>query len=409
MAKLSTPSDGRAWPSNNPDPIFMAPATSPLRPAISMASLADTLRVRLLSMAQHRQARAIRTKPNEASPYAPGVHASIKPPATMQIIPDITRRSKFSWKMNHASSAVKTASRFSKSDAVDAALLASPYIRATGPTKPPKKMAPASQTQSARRGRLIEDCRAIHRWRPTRTSNSPRPDPTYSSPASKSGGTVPTRTFARGVLVPKSTADPSATITPLCTAPPWTPALLDTPPSCRCCSLTSSRGLSLAMAASSMFLQGIAPARPPEHQIVGGLEHPAGDQRQRYPTGGEKCAAQCWAQCRRKASRHGSKTRRRRSLWRRHDRHDVGGARRHVHLRQGAAQQQQGERPSQFGHQRRKHEADVSRNVREHHRVQQANAFRHPRCGQLRCGAEQSGPEEKCAGLRKRQAKTLQQ
>src|SRR6267378_6073414 len=177
MAMLNTLIGGSVWPSIKARPRLTTPAISPFKPAINMASPADTLRVRLLSMAQHRHARTIKAKPGEAPPCPPGVHASIKPPATMQNIPAVTRRSKFSWNRNQARSAVKAPSRFSRSDAVDAALVTNPYVRATGPTTPPRTMAPESQIQSPPRGRLNEDSRNVDQRRAARSSDSPRPDP----------------------------------------------------------------------------------------------------------------------------------------------------------------------------------------------------------------------------------------
>lgn len=62
--------------------------------------------------------------------------------------------------------------------------------------------------------------------------------------------------------------------------------------------------------------------------------------------------------------------------------------------------QQQPERPGQPRRQCRKHEAHVGRNVDEDHRVKQPETPRHVRRGQLRCGAQQTGPEEEGPGLK---------
>ena len=63
-------------------------------------------------------------------------------------MPRTTRRSKFSWKRNHAMSTVATPSSVSKSDAVAASVRVSPTRSSTGPTTPPAMMAPESQGRS---------------------------------------------------------------------------------------------------------------------------------------------------------------------------------------------------------------------------------------------------------------------
>jgi hypothetical protein len=47
--------------------------------------------------------------------------------------------------------------------------------------------------------------------------------------------------------------------------------------------------------------------------------------------------------------------------------------------------------------------------VREHHRVEQADVARDDRRGELRRGAERSGPEEERAGFGERDAEALEQ
>ncbi|EXI70474.1 MAG: hypothetical protein AW07_04078 [Candidatus Accumulibacter sp. SK-11] len=125
------------------------PAIKPLLLAMNRASDADTLRVRLLSIAQHPQANAIASGPSQLSPSdSPSGQDKITPPATMATIPKTMRRSALSLNTNQAISAVNTASRFSSSDAVDPLVRVSPNMRATGPNMPPKKIAPNSQGHS---------------------------------------------------------------------------------------------------------------------------------------------------------------------------------------------------------------------------------------------------------------------
>ena len=73
-------------PDDGPGQVAQAPATRPLSPATSIASFVDTVRVRLLSMAQHRQAPRMNSAPVEKVASA-GSHDSRTPPATMATMP----------------------------------------------------------------------------------------------------------------------------------------------------------------------------------------------------------------------------------------------------------------------------------------------------------------------------------
>jgi hypothetical protein len=120
------------------------PAASPFTIATQLASASDTLRVRLLSMPQDRQAPSTASAgqrlPNCASPG----QLSTRAPATIASMPSAMRRSKFSLKTNQASSAVNTPSALSRSDAPEAGMPARPNISRTGPTPPPANTAPNS-------------------------------------------------------------------------------------------------------------------------------------------------------------------------------------------------------------------------------------------------------------------------
>src|SRR5690606_35551522 len=116
-----TPTAGRVAPRDNASSVLTAPATNPLVPAMKTASDADTLRVRLLSIAQHRQAAAIINGPNHSMACAfPSGHDSTTPPATISSMPATMRRSAFSRNTSHAITAVNTASRLSKGEAAEA-------------------------------------------------------------------------------------------------------------------------------------------------------------------------------------------------------------------------------------------------------------------------------------------------
>ena len=163
--------DGREIPITIAKPTFVTPATSPLMAAIWKGSDNDTLRVKLLSMAQHRQAPKIasggQTDFTESNPD----HESTTAPVIIAAIPRAIRLSKFSRKTNQARSAVRTPSALSRSEAVEAVVPDKPHMRRTGPATPPKATAPSIHGQSWRvSGAPFEPRRNL-------TSIRPRPEP----------------------------------------------------------------------------------------------------------------------------------------------------------------------------------------------------------------------------------------
>ena len=139
---------GHEWPKPSAKPRLTAPATSPLTPAINSASEADTLRVRLLSMAQHRQAPMIASVPDSSPTAVPPLgQESATPPATINAMPATMRRSACSLKTTQARLAVSTASRFSSNEAVPAPVEVRPSTSRKGPRTPPKPIATANQSQ----------------------------------------------------------------------------------------------------------------------------------------------------------------------------------------------------------------------------------------------------------------------
>jgi hypothetical protein len=77
------------------------------------------------------------------------------------------------------------------------------------------------------------------------------------------------------------------------------------------------------------------------------LEDATDDKRQRAKRCGKECTSQRRAHGRSQAAWHGRETRRGGTLGLRHDGHDVGGAGRHIHVREGGSKEQQGERDRQ--------------------------------------------------------------
>src|SRR6516165_6654018 len=207
MAAALHAGGGQGAPSASASAMLVMPATRPLVPAMNSGSLAETLRVRLLSSAQHAQAPITDSAPMRLVRPVPVVgHASTTPPATMSAMPSTMRRSAFSRNTIHARSAVSTASRFSSSEASAALVRVRPYISRTGPTTPPAMIAPRSHGRSAFE-RLAGSKPAS---RIKRTIQRPIPLPAYSSPATSTGGSAPTSAFAKGVLAPNSSAAASA-------------------------------------------------------------------------------------------------------------------------------------------------------------------------------------------------------
>ena len=97
---------GKLSPLNRAKLVLLIPAIRPLMAATSIASLVDTLRVRLLSIAQHRQAATISNALMEKL-AAPGAQDSNKPPPMIVSMPSMICRSAFSLKTNQAMTAVR--------------------------------------------------------------------------------------------------------------------------------------------------------------------------------------------------------------------------------------------------------------------------------------------------------------
>src|SRR5689334_18996823 len=156
---------------------LITPETSPLTAAIWMGSADETFLVRLLSMAQARQAPAMKIVPHGMPISGLPTHDSRTPPATIAAIPKAMRRSKFSLKTNHASKAVNTPSRFNNSEAEDAGVSRSPMSKRIGPRIPPARIALPSQGKSCRFKRASLDLPADLERRHQSQTESPMPDP----------------------------------------------------------------------------------------------------------------------------------------------------------------------------------------------------------------------------------------
>jgi hypothetical protein len=159
-------------------------------------------------MAQHRQAPRMYSAPVENVAPA-GAHDSRTPPAMMASMPRTTCRSAFSLNTHQAMTAVSTPSTFSSSEAAAPLDWVSPRINSTGPSMPPKTIAPSNHGISLGgipRGVVARvAARSRAHLRASRMLN-PSPLPRYSNPANSSAGTSPTSNLASGVLAPNSSA-----------------------------------------------------------------------------------------------------------------------------------------------------------------------------------------------------------
>ena len=146
-----------------------------------------------------------------------------------------------------------------------------------------------------------------------------------------------------------------------------------------------------------------------QRNVVDDLQHAADDERQRRKRRRQQRARQCRADRRCQAARNRGHARGRRSLGRRDHRHDVGGARRHVHLRQRRAHEQQAEHDREIGRERRENETDARWNVGEDHRVDEAEAPAEPRRHRIRESGENVRPEKERARGGKREVEAFEQ
>ena len=169
------PALGSDAPSDRARTRLVEPATRPLIMAISTGSADESLRVRLLSMPQLRQAAAMNRLPVSRLRPSP-VQDSSTAPARMAAAPRMSCRSTFSLNTIHAIAMVARPSRFSNKDPEEALVCDRPNIRNRGPSMPPNTTTAASQGMSARRSGASGDGNSIN-GRTTWTIASPRPAP----------------------------------------------------------------------------------------------------------------------------------------------------------------------------------------------------------------------------------------
>ena len=118
MAAASWPAAGNAAPSAKASNRLVVPAAKPLMQATQEASFSATLRVKLLSSAQNRQASTTASAGQSDATAWPRSKSfcgqlSISAPATIATMPRAMRLPRFSLNTIHASSVVNTASALS--------------------------------------------------------------------------------------------------------------------------------------------------------------------------------------------------------------------------------------------------------------------------------------------------------
>lgn len=171
----NVPIGGILAPSDRAMPVLRTPAQSPFSIAICTGSAPDTRRVRLLSAAQATHAPIIASIPHGGPIAGRPAQESVTAPAVINANPKAMRRSKFSLKTNHASNAVKTASKFRSRDAAEAVTWANPLMSKRGATTPPHRIAPVSHGASTPL-RAGSACVLNLRWRSALQTARPRPD-----------------------------------------------------------------------------------------------------------------------------------------------------------------------------------------------------------------------------------------
>lgn len=164
------------------------PAINPLKVTMRRGSLAEILRVKLLSNPQNTQAAATSRAPAE-KPQPWELHDRKMLAAVMIMTAMMVRLLIASRKNNPAIKAVATVSKFSNNEAVLAGVVLSPIMEKIGAMIPPARMAPINQGISWRERaasrltlRREPDCAR-------KPNNAPRPLPIYNKPARGMGST----------------------------------------------------------------------------------------------------------------------------------------------------------------------------------------------------------------------------
>src|SRR5450830_32321 len=199
---------GKCAPASSASKRLVAPAARPLTAAIQVASLSETLRVRLLSRPQARQAPNTASVGQSCSGLVRSGQLRTTAPTTMASMPTAMRLSTFYLNANQASKAVNTPSALSSRDADADGMPVSPTISNTGASTPPQAMAPANHNRSARAS-VTPGARLRRRYR-----LRPRPEPRYSRAAIIQGELFLSSRLATGVAAPNSRAASNAAWVP---------------------------------------------------------------------------------------------------------------------------------------------------------------------------------------------------
>ncbi len=155
QAPVASPMAGNGIPRDKARDMLTRPAASPLTAAMRTGSPNEIFRVKLLSSPQQRQAATTARALNLVPWTGPPSQAMTTAPKVKAAMPRTILVSRCSLKTDHAMPAVKTPSRVSSRDAVEAEMPTKPVMRSTGPSMPPVRIAPASQRQSPLPGKSL--------------------------------------------------------------------------------------------------------------------------------------------------------------------------------------------------------------------------------------------------------------
>src|SRR5215213_2157965 len=143
---------GSLWPNASPRSSEKEPETSPFHATMVSGSLAEILRVKLLSTPHRTQANKIPNAPSDIPQSLPKLVERKILAIVMAEIAASARRLIDSRKKNNAMRVVPTPSKLSNNEAEEADVFFKLIIKRIGARMPPEMIAPANHSTS---GRLI--------------------------------------------------------------------------------------------------------------------------------------------------------------------------------------------------------------------------------------------------------------
>jgi len=182
-----------------------SPAPRPFTVTITSGSLADILRVKLLSIPHMMQAA------NTPSALKENPHLLVKSVESRMLASVIKPIAHHAWrpiaslKTIAAINVVATPSKFKRRDAVAAGAWRRLIMSIIGAITPPARIAPTSHGQSDR-ARRASFCSSCTVFSINFTHSKPNPEPRYSNAANNTGEISPNNNLESGALAPKRKA-----------------------------------------------------------------------------------------------------------------------------------------------------------------------------------------------------------